>query len=234
MSETCKSCGHSLCARRVPIFSHLDGEQLETVVSLIRRKHFDKRETLFFEGGVLQGLMIINRGKAKAYRHTADGKEQILHLFFPGDFFGEKSLFVDKKTEYNVAAIEPVDLCMISRKDFQRLMKDYPHINQKIMEELVSRIDHLESMIENLGAKSVDARIQSLLLELGQKALKQEKLEDGMEFVLPLSREGLANYIGVTRETVSRKLSALQEEGIIEMTGNKKIRVLDVDRLERT
>lgn len=234
MSETCISCGHSLCARRVPIFGSLEGDQLETVVSLIRRKHYKKGESLFLEGGTLQGLFIINRGKAKAYRHTVDGKEQILHLFFPGDFFGEKSLFVDKKTEYSISAVEPVDLCMISKKDFQRLMESYPKINQKIMVELVHRIDRLESMIENLGMKSVDERIQSILLEFGRKALQDRPLIDGSEFALPLSREGLANYIGVTRETVSRKLSALQEEGIIEMIGNKGIKILDITRLRES
>jgi CRP/FNR family transcriptional regulator len=218
----------------VPIFGSLEGDQLETVVSLIRRKHYKKGESLFLEGGTLQGLFIINRGKAKAYRHTVDGKEQILHLFFPGDFFGEKSLFVDKKTEYSISAVEPVDLCMISKKDFQRLMESYPKINQKIMVELVHRIDRLESMIENLGMKSVDERIQSILLEFGRKALQDRPLIDGSEFALPLSREGLANYIGVTRETVSRKLSALQEEGIIEMIGNKGIKILDITRLRES
>lgn len=229
MSESCIRCGHSMCARRVPIFSKLDGEELETVVSLIRRKHYEKGENLFFEGNTLHGLMIVNRGTAKAYVLTADGKEQILHLFFPGDFFGEKNLFVNKPTEYNVRAMEPLDLCMISKKDFQHLMEKYPKINQKIMEELVLRIDHLETMIENLGSKSVDSRIQSVLLELAEKAGALDK--DPVEFSLPFSREGLAQYIGVTRETVSRKLSALQEEGVILMTGNKGIQLLDVKRL---
>ncbi|MBF7096178.1 Crp/Fnr family transcriptional regulator [Alkalibacter mobilis] len=232
MSETCINCGHSLCARRVPIFSKLDGKEIESVVTLIRRKHFDKGENLFFEGGELQGLIIINRGRAKAYINTPEGKEQILHIFFPGDFFGEKSLFVDKKTEYNVKAVEPVDICMISKKDFQELIKKYPGITSKILQELVNRIDRLESMIENIGAKSVDSRINAVLLEFAQKSLDENQIDSAAQFELPLNREGIANYIGVTRETVSRKLNLLQEEGVIQMIGNKKIKILDKNRLK--
>ncbi|SHE82530.1 Crp/Fnr family transcriptional regulator [Alkalibacter saccharofermentans] len=231
MEHTCSNCGHSLCAKRVPIFSKLNEDEIKKVVTLIRRKHYQKGENLFFEGGDFKGLVIINKGKAKAYTNTSEGKEQILHLFFPGDFLGEKSLVINKKTEYNVQAIEPVDTCMISKKDFQDLIKKHPNINQKIMEELVYRIDRLESMIENIGAKDIEKRINAVLLEFAHK--HGTKNEDGsFELMLPLSREGIASYIGTTRETVSRKLNSLQNEGVIVMTGNKKIKILDINRLK--
>ncbi|HAE62145.1 MAG TPA: Crp/Fnr family transcriptional regulator [Eubacteriaceae bacterium] len=231
MDITCTNCGHSLCAKRVPIFSQLNDDEIKKVVSLIRRKHYNKGENLFFQGGDFQGLVIINKGKAKAYTNTAEGKEQILHLFFPGDFLGEKSLFINKRTEYNVQAIDPVDICMISKKDFQDLIKKHPDINKKVTEELVLRIDRLEGMIENIGAKDIEKRISSILLEFSQKHGRKNLKDGRVEFLLPLSREGIANYIGTTRETVSRKLNNLQNEGVIEMIGNKKIKIIDIDRL---
>ncbi len=82
MEHTCSNCGHSLCAKRVPIFSKLNEDEIKKVVTLIRRKHYQKGENLFFEGGDFKGLVIINKGKAKAYTNTAEVNDNILHLFF--------------------------------------------------------------------------------------------------------------------------------------------------------
>jgi CRP/FNR family transcriptional regulator len=231
MEESCRNCEHKLCARRVPIFSNLEEHELQQVVALIRRKRYQKGENLLFEWGELQGLVIINQGKAKAYSNTLEGKEQILHIFYPGDFFGEKNLFVDKKTAYSVKAIEPVAICMISKKDFQSLIRKYPGITSKILEALVIKIENLENMIENMGSKSVDARMSKVLLDFMERSLDIEKVENTEIFNLPLSREELANYIGVSRETVSRKLTGLQDLGIIRLIGNKKIQILDENKL---
>jgi CRP/FNR family transcriptional regulator len=210
----------------------LDTVELERVASLIEKMQYEKGELIILQGSDLESLIIINKGQVKAFRDTHDGKEQILYIFSENDFFGEKNLLINREATYNVQALEVTNVCMIRKNDFQKLLREYPDIGLKIMEELCNRLDRLENAIEGMGSKSVEARISAVLLEFAKKYGKAHP--KGTLFELPLSREGIANYIGLTRETVSRKMSLLQDEGIIEMEGNKRVFILNKKALEKS
>jgi CRP/FNR family transcriptional regulator, anaerobic regulatory protein len=230
-SCNCERCRHKLCVRRVPIFSTLDAEELGRIVSLIVRKQYSKGELIFLEGTRLESLIIINSGLIKAFKDTNVGKEQILYIFSPGDFFGEKNLLTQQEATYNAEALEETHVCMINKGDFQQLLRELPDISSKILGELCNRIAKLENTIQDMGTKNVDARVSAALLEFSKKYGKDHP--KGILIELPLSREGIANYIGGARETVSRKMSHLQENGIIEMLGNKKVIILDKEALKQ-
>jgi CRP-like cAMP-binding protein len=100
------------------------------------------------------------------------------------------------------------------------------------MEVLCQRLDRLENAVETMGTRTVGARVSSVLLEFADKFGKQSP--QGIIIDLPLSREGIANYIGLTRETVSRKMSSMQDQGLIEMIGNKKVLLLNRTALEKS
>lgn len=229
-SCSCEKCQHQVCARRVPIFATLNSDELNRVVNLIIRREYVKGELIIMEGESLDNLIIINQGQVKAFRDSQEGKEQILYIFSEGDFFGEKNLLREQESAYHVEALEKTKICMIRKQDFQTLLRELPDISFKIIEELSNRIDKLENTIKSMGTKNVETRINTVLLEFAKKYGKNH--ERGLEIDLPLSREGIANYIGLTRETVSRKLNMLQEDGFIEMVGNKKIIILDNKALE--
>ncbi len=228
----CDRCQHEVCARRVPIFSTLSIEELQKVVNLIYRRSYIKGELIVIEGSNLDSLIIINSGQVKAYRDTQDGKEQILYVFSEGDFFGEKNLIINQAATYNVEALEETNICAIRKEDFQKLLTEHPSIGLKIMEELCNRLDRLEKTIEGMGSKDVEARLGMVLLEFARKHGKESG--EGILVELPLSREGIASYIGLTRETVSRKMTLLQNQGIIEMVGNKKVLIKNIKLLEQT
>lgn len=228
---SCGHCRHQLCANKVPIFSVLDEEELNRVVSLIIRRKYDKGERILLEGTNLDGLIIINQGRAKAFRYTQEGKEQILYIFSEGDFFGERNLLSGREAAYHVEALEPTQICMIRSQDFQDLMGVNPGISLKMIQELCARLDRLERTVQIMGAGDVEARISSVLLEFAEKYGTAHPR--GVQFELPFSREGIANYIGVARETVSRRFNHLQEEGVIDMIGNKKIIIKNKDFLLR-
>lgn len=228
----CESCQHRLCVRKVPIFSTLAPEELGRIASLIVRKQYAKGELAAIEGANPGGLTIINKGQVKAYRDTQEGKEQILYVFSEGDFFGEKNLLRNQEVRYNVEALEETHLCMIKKNDFQQLLMEYPGIGLKIMEELCSRLEQLENAVESMGTRSVEERVNAVLLEFARKYGKAHP--KGILMELPLSREGIANYIGLTRETVSRKMGLLQDKGIIEMIGNKKVIIINKKALEES
>lgn len=228
---SCEACNHGICAQRVSIFSSLDEKQLIKITDLITHKEYKKGELLVMEGEAMDSLVILNGGQVKAFRTTQDGREQILHIFSEGDFFGERNLLRDHPSAYSIEALEDVHVCLIHKREFQKLIKEYPDIALKVMEELCERLDRLENTVEAMGTRPVEARVSSVLLEFADKYGKPHP--KGTMIELPLSREGIAHYIGLTRETVSRKMSLLQEEGILEMVGNKRVLLLDRKALER-
>ncbi len=226
----CENCGHRACALRVPIFSGLGAEDIGRIVALIQRKQYLKGQMLFMESSFPNSLIIINSGQVKAFKYTPEGKEQILYIFSEGDFIGEKNLLKDQQATYNVEALEETQVCMINKQEFQQMLREHPGVGLKIMEELCSRLERLERLIQNMGTKDAETRVSMLLMEFAGKYGRDHSR--GILVELPLSREGMASYIGVTRETISRKLSNLQEEGVIELIGNKKLLILDKEALE--
>jgi CRP/FNR family transcriptional regulator len=230
----CSYHSHQPCARKVPIFASLNDEELQKVASLIIQKKYPKGSLICREGESLENLILINQGKVKIFRNSADGKEQILYILSEGDFFGERNLLLKQKlAEYNAEPMEDTLICMITRQDCQQLLMRHPAISIKIMEELCERLDKMETLLSSISPRDTDNRICLMLLEFCNKYGKAGP--DGTVIInLPLNREEMANYIGVTRETVSRKLSALKEAGIIDFIGNKKVQVIDKKALEDT
>jgi len=228
---TCDLCKNKLCARTVSIFSSLDADQLSEVINLIVHRQYKKGELLLLEEEAVNGLVIINEGQVKAFRTSPEGREQILHIFSEGDFFGERNLLREQNSPYSVEALEETHVCLIDKRDFQVMVRESPDIALKIMEALCEKLDRLENTVETMGARTVDARVSAVLLEFANKYGKPHS--KGIMIELPLNREGIANYIGLTRETVSRKMSHLQEDGILEMVGNKKVLLLDRPALEK-
>ena len=121
---------------------------------------------------------------------------------------------------------------MLTKEHFTQLLQHYPGIAIKIIEELGSRMSRLETAMQSMGVRSVDARISSLLLDFSGKYGK--KVPEGILVRLPLSREGMANYLGVARETVSRKLGQLESEGVICSVSNKSLLILKENVLQET
>lgn len=221
IESQCRACRNKICTKRIPIFSGLSDIEIDSLTELIDRKVYNKGEVIVREGDVVDRLTIINTGKAKGYRYNKEGKEQILHLYDEGDFFGEKSLLRSKKGHFSIEALEGVHVCTIHKNDFMELVTKHPHIALKIMEALTIKVDRLEKTIESLGIGSARDRVIKTLIEFEEKYGVQTR--EGMMITMPISRAGIANYIGLTRESVSKVLSQLQDEGLIEMKGNKKI-----------
>lgn len=234
--ETCAKCKHrsctgDYCAKKVMIFAELSDELLREVADHIERKYFKKGELIFQVGELSDRLYIINSGRVKIYNYTRDGKEQILYILNEGDFIGEMSLLKTGSFEFNAMALEDTSLCIISKQHFDSIIKKNPDITIKILEALHDRIIKLETLVQNLNTKEIEPRIATILLgflkESGKTAV------DGVVLELPLNREEMGNFIGTTRETISRKLTAMQDEGILEFEGNKKVIIRDIHALKQ-
>lgn len=226
----CLSCKHEPCAKKVPIFSFLDDNEIQKIISKIRRKTFQKGEVIFHEGDISNILYIINDGKIKLSKYTLDGKEQIIHILSNGDFFGELSLFTENNiVNFNAYAISDVILCTIAKKDMDEILLNYPHITLKILNEVGKRLQETENLAQNLATNDIEIRIAYMIQEFSEKYGK--KTDKGIEINCPINREEMANYIGVSRETISRKLRKFSDLGIIELIGNKIMLIKDEETL---
>lgn len=224
MNCTCNSNEEKSCIEKVPIFSNLDKSEMNEVSSIISHREFKKNELIYMAGEKSGNLYVINSGKVKITRISSSGKEQVIRILESGEFMGELSIFKSSPLMDNAEALEDTKMCIIAEKDLKDLLKKYPLISFKIMEELSERLERAESLIENINLSSVEKRLADILLELAG--------EDG-KLDLKMSKKDLASQIGMSSETLSRKLSAFQELGIIKLIGQRKINILNRYALEK-
>ncbi|MBU3131183.1 Crp/Fnr family transcriptional regulator [Clostridium gasigenes] len=230
LCNNCCPCNHKYCAKKVSLFASLSDNDLNKVVNLITKKSFEKGDIIFSEGELFDKLFIINNGSIKIYTYTKDGKEQILYILKEGEFLGDLNLLKNDIFKFNAMALESTNMCIIHKDDFDILIKTNPEISIKILEYAHDRIASLENLVQTLTTKDVEVRLASLLINLSSTF--GIKTDIGIEITLPLTREDMANFIGVTRETVSRKLSYFQSQNIIEIFENKIILIKDITILK--
>lgn len=215
----CLHCNKELpCLHRVPIFQNLDAIQIQEVQSLIQQKTLEKGEVLFREGDSSDHLVIIRSGSLKLIRYGSDAQEFLIETLFPGDFYGGDNLFAQSHCRENGIAGEELGVCLIASEKIRTLMLSNPQIGLKVMTYLNAKLDEYRLQVEILSTKDVEKRIAMFLLERLRKTGGK---------VLFLSQEDIGNSIHLTKETVNRKLSVLQEQDLLVISGKKKIEVLD-------
>lgn len=210
------------CPKKVPIFQSLSDEEILKVAKMTNHIQFQKGQMLIQEGERSDTLYIINKGKVKLSKYTTDGKEQILYIMTAGDFFGELNLFnEDEVSNFTAFAIESTEICQLTKRNLNQIMLENPEISIKLLTSLTKRLAHTENLAQNLATKDPEIRIIHMILEFCQRF--GTKVNSGILIALPITREEIASYVGVTRETISRKFSKFEELGLITISGNKQI-----------
>lgn len=231
INACCQRCESRLYAREIPIFDSLNSDELDKIIDLRKHIHLKKRETLFCEGEKLSKLYIISNGVIKITKNTSDGKEQIINILCVGDFFGETNIIGDPKpSNVSAIAVKETEICTISREDLESIIKENMSIALKLLDGLDNRLVTVENLTTNLSNNNFEVRVACMLLEFIDKyGVLDSK---GIDIIsLPINREEMANYCGIARETLSRKLSSLHNNGIINLNA-KIIKILDKDYLE--
>ncbi|WP_339317571.1 Crp/Fnr family transcriptional regulator [Paenibacillus sp. FSL R10-2734] len=229
------SCNHTTlgkvpCPSRVPIFQSLSCDEIMKISRMINHIQYRKGQMLFHEGEKSDKLFIVKRGQVKVSKYTSDGKEQILYLLTSGDFFGELHIFnPDELHNFSVQAINDTEICILTKQSMDQIMQDNPGIAMKLLTEVTKRMAHTENLAKNLATKDPDIRVAAIILEFCNKFGKSSN--GGILVRLPITREEIANYVGVTRETISRKFSKFEKLGIISFSGNKLMLVKDQEAL---
>ncbi|QJA06379.1 Crp/Fnr family transcriptional regulator [Thermosulfurimonas marina] len=206
------------------LFRGLAEEALREIRGIALSKVFEKGEVIFSEGAEARGFFLVLEGRVKVYRLSARGRQQILHVFGPGEAFAEAALFSEARYPAWAEALEKTRVLFFPRKAFLDLVRRRPELALNMLALLSLRLRSLAELVETLSLKEVPERLAAYLLYLAER--------NGSEFDLEIPKGELAALLGTVPETLSRVLSRLSEAGLIEVSG-KRIRILNEEGLRR-
>lgn len=217
------TCNHksNLCVSNVPIFAKLDNELMKEIHHLVQRKEYSNGEIICREEDISDYLYIIETGLVKLFKIGKNGNEYIFRLLKEGEFFGELVLFENEVLHSSAEAVEDCTICIIAKKDLEGLIKHSADLSYSLLSAVTSLLNKAEIQRESLVLEDAMEKTVRLLQELAKENGTESK--EGILINLPLSRAGLASLIGISNETLSRKLTELQDEKVLEIKGNKQI-----------
>ena len=195
--------------KTIPLFSGVDDPQLEEIARVATSRRVSRGTVIVRAGDVTDSLYILVNGSARVLNSDEEGREVILSILGPGDFFGEMGLIDGSPRSADVVAAEVCDLLVISKSDFRKCLQENFEVAFNIMKRLVERLRDADRKIESLALMDVYGRVAKLLLEFSD-------IEDGRRVVRrKLTKQDIAKMIGASREMVSRVMKDLEGSGYI-------------------
>ena len=187
-------------------------------------------QTIGIRGDALNTVASVVSGTATLERVTEDGRTQMVGLLLPSDFIGRPGR---DTLQYDITAVSDVTLCCFHRKPFEQLLMEIPHLQERLLQMALDELDAAREWMLLLGRKTAREKIASFLVMIAKRADNPDSTGLGTPALieLPISRETMANFLGLTIETVSRQLTALRKDGVIDLHGNRKIAVPDLSDL---
>lgn len=207
--------------RNVPIFNELSDQELEKIAALGVRKKYKKGSIILLEEETGAALFVIITGKVKIVRMDDDGREVILSILGESDFFGEMAILDGLTRSASVVATSKSELFMIHRRDFLKLLNDYPMVAIALLRELTGRLRKADTQIKSLSLKDAAGRVANVVLQLADEIGMFRKGRVEID-ELPLQQD-LANMAGTSRETISRMIHKFIKKGYLQLQGNKLI-----------
>jgi len=207
------------------LFAGLTDEQLTGLASVIVDKPYEKGEVIFVEGTPAKGFYIVAQGRVKIFKSAPDGREAVLHVFGPGEPFGEVAVFQGGTFPAHAMTVEKSRLLFLPRDALVARISSDPTLALNMMAALSGRLRQFAGKIESLTLKETPQRLAAYLITASE-------LKDGADsFSLDIAKGLLAGMLGTARETLSRALGRMAEEGMVAVEG-RQITILDRTSLE--
>ena len=200
--------------QQLPLLADLSAADFAAVRPELRCLTLRRGAIAFRSGEEADRFYIVCSGRIKIFQNTADGREQILYIYNPGDFVGGLNLLMAHDYLYTGQALEDSRICVVPRSIFDRYMRDNPVILRNILAKSFDRIRWAEDLISRLYASNADIKAAALLLRLMHDF--GVETEAGTVLHLTMNREEMGSYAGLTRETMTRKLTDFREAGYLE------------------
>jgi CRP/FNR family cyclic AMP-dependent transcriptional regulator len=210
----------------VPLFSELSDADLTAISKVAVTQLFRKDNMILIEEEVGSTMFVLLEGRVKISRISEEGREVILSILSEGDFFGEMSILDGQARSANVVTLEDSTILVIHREDFLQMLHDYPQIAINLLKELAHRLRRSDSQIKSLSLQNATGKVASTLLRIADDSGKIHMGQVEIPKLPP--QQDLANMAGTSRETISRVLKTLVEQGYLRKEGNKII-ILDYE-----
>jgi CRP/FNR family transcriptional regulator len=226
LHQECGDCPirhRAVCAR-------CETDELQRLEQIKYYRSYQAGQTIIWSGDRMDFVASVVTGIATLTQTMEDGRRQMVGLLLPSDFVGRPGR---QTAAYDVTATTDVVMCCFRKKPFEDMMAATPHIAQRLLEMTLDELDAAREWMLLLGRKTAREKIASLIAIIARRdaALHLRRTKGGLTVDLPLTREEMADYLGLTLETVSRQISALKRDGVIELEGKRHVVIPDFDRL---
>jgi CRP/FNR family transcriptional regulator len=222
----CRSCE----ARHKGLCGALDPAELAALAKSTRVEHVAAGRELIGEGAAIVTYGSVMRGVVKLTKGLEDGRRQVVGLQFAPDFVGR--LFADE-SQVTAEAASDVDICRVPKAALERLIADNPGMERRLLMQTLRELDEARDWMMTLGQKTAAEKVASFLYLIASHIDPSGQGNGrGASFDLPLTRADIADFLGLTIETVSRQLTQLRKDRVIEISNYRQIAVPDMRRLQ--
>lgn len=221
--EMCKVCkANGSCLSKINLFKEIGVDESKSIYLSANHKDYEKGASIFFVGDLIDKIIILRYGKIKTSIYDEDGRENIRKIYVEGDIIGEDSIFLDKYFESNGVAIEKTGICQIDKETLRSILVKDHNFSLNMIKSLSEKVYETEKLLEILSIRDSYKRLGAFLAY-------RARITKGN--LINLNQENIALSINMSRETVSRKLSQMEEEGYIENQAYKKIKIKNLPGL---
>ncbi len=205
----------------------LDEQEMPQLLSILQTAKVDPHGPIIDEGEPADYLFNLTQGAVKLYKLLPDGRRQITGFLFEGDFLG---IAMNEKYAYSAEAVGTVSLCRFSRRKLEALLDEFPKLEKRLLGMASNELVQAQDQILLLGRKTAQEKIVSFLLNLSGRAVKRGAPPSPI--LLPMGRADIADYLGLTTETVSRTITNLKRDGHIRLLQGGKVELPDIEALQ--
>ena len=224
-----KDCGDCPIRHRA-VCARCDADELDRLEEIKYYRTYEAGQTIVWSGEPMDFVGSVVRGIATLTQTMEDGRTQMVGLLLPSDFVGRPGR---RGAAYDVVATTDLVMCCFRKVPFEEMMSRTPHIAQRLLQMTLDELDAAREWMLVLGRKTAREKIASLLSIIARRdaSLNLRPSDATIVFDLPLTREAMADYLGLTLETVSRQISALKRDGVIVLEGKRHVTIPDFERL---
>lgn len=215
--------------KKIPIFGTLNASDMEEVKPYLIPAKFRKKEVIFSEGDPSDWLYVVIKGKVKITKLSQSGREIILEIISPMDFFGGVAVMRGFPYPANAVAMDDAELLKISRSNLMRVLDRFPNLMYCMAMNIGDRIKGSHEALKNIAVEKVESRIASMLIKLADKA--GSKTDGCVTIDMKLTKQDIAEMVGTTVETSIRTMSKFKKLGIVSEKGGK-ITIKDIHKLK--
>jgi CRP/FNR family transcriptional regulator, anaerobic regulatory protein len=226
---THQQCGDCPIRHRA-VCARCEADELQELEQIKYYRSFQAGQTVIWSGDRMDFVASVVSGIATLTQTMEDGRRQMVGLLLPSDFVGRPGR---QTAVYDVTATTDLVMCCFRKKPFEDMMHRTPNVAQRLLEMTLDELDAAREWMLLLGRKTAREKISSLIAVIARRetALAGKDRAGVTVIDLPLTREQMADYLGLTLETVSRQISALRKDGVIELSGSRQVTIRDINRL---